>query len=68
MSHTSNPPLLAVHEIPKPKQEREQEMTTTTKDLCWGLRVMGAWLIDWTEKRAIERKEGYGEVRDAVAG
>lgn len=33
-----------------------------------GLRVLGAWLIGWTEKRAAIGKEGYGEVRDAVAG
>ena len=47
MSHTSNPPLLAVHEITKPKQEREQEMTTTTKDLCWGIAIIAFAVVGW---------------------
>lgn len=46
MSHTSNPPLLAVHEIPNPNR-KEKEMTTTTKDLCWGIAIIAFAVVGW---------------------
>ena len=46
MSHTSNPPLLAVHEITYPNR-KEKEMTTTTKDLCWGIAIIAFAVVGW---------------------
>ena len=31
----------------QPKQEREQEMTTTTKDLCWGIAIIAFAVVGW---------------------